>query len=305
MSIVFKAIEITDREVITSFTLPSPFRNCDFSFANMCSWRFLYRSEYALACGFLFIRFRLDGPLSSPAYMFPLGGGDLSEAIRLMETDALEQGGYPLQILGVTQPGKEKLENRFPHAFQFIPSRDYADYLYLREDLIALSGKKYQAKRNHINHFNKLYAYSYLPLTPELVAECLRLEYKWYQANHTLQDAEELSNERRSLTFALRHAGELGLTGGAICVDRQIIAFAFGAPVNHDTFAVHAEKADVRYPGIYSVMNREFAARLPARYLYINREEDLGIAGLRQAKQSWRPVFLLDKFLAMKIRPCP
>jgi hypothetical protein len=301
MPIVFKAIEVADREVITSFTMKSPFRNCDFSFANMCSWRFLYQSEYAVANRFLLIRFRPEED-GRPVYMYPLGEGDIRHAIGLMEEDARGQG-YPLWIMGVTLPGKEKLEGAFPQGFRFIPHRDYFDYVYLRKDLITLSGKKYQAKRNHINKFNKLYRYEYKSLTPELVPECLTLECKWYKANRTDSDAEELSHERRSLTFALQHAAGLGLTGGAICVDGQIIAFAFGAPVNYDTFAVHAEKADVRYDGIYSVMNFEFANHIPQQYVYINREEDLGIPGLRQAKQSWRPAFLLEKNTAVKETP--
>jgi hypothetical protein len=192
------------------------------------------------------------------------------------------------------------LEQVFPKGFRFIPERDYFDYIYLREDLVMLSGKKYQAKRNHINKFSKLYRYEYKVLTPDLVPQCLALECKWYKANRTEEDALELSHERRSLTFALQHAVELDLMGGVICVEGQIVAFSFGAPINRDTFAVHVEKADVRYDGVYSVMNFEFARRIPEQYMYVNREEDLGIAGLRQSKQSYRPVFLLEKHTAVK-----
>jgi hypothetical protein len=298
MSIVFKAISIADREAITSFTMKNPYRNCDFSFTNMCSWRFLYKSEYAVVDGFLLIRFRLDED-ERPVYMCPLGEGDLSHAIRLLEEDSLSQG-HPLRMLGITPEGKRAIEQAFPNGFRFIPAREYSDYIYLREDLATLSGKRYQAKRNHVNKFNKQYNYKYLPITPELVPECLTLECKWYMANRTDEDAEELSYERRSLTFALQHAVELGLMGGAICVDGQIVAFSFGSPVNEDTFDVHVEKADIRYDGVYSVINREFASRVPAQYTYINREEDLGIPGLRQAKESYRPAILLEKNIAIK-----
>lgn len=298
MSIVFKAITIADREAITSFTMKSPYQNCDFSFANICSWRFLYNSEYAVVDGFLLIRFHLEDD-NRPVYMCPVGDGDISYAVRLLEEDAMAQG-HPLCILGVTAQGKEALEKAFPLGFRFIPQRDYFDYIYMREDLISLAGKKYQPKRNHINRFTKLYRYEYLPITPELVPECLTLECKWYKANRTDNDAEELSYERRSLTFALRHAHELGLTGGAICVEGQIVAFSFGAPINGNTFGVHVEKGDISYDGVYSVMNHEFASRIPACYTYVNREEDLGIPGLRQAKESYRPVVLLEKNTAIK-----
>jgi hypothetical protein len=267
----------------------------------MCSWRFLYNSEYAVVDGFLLIRFWIEED-SRPVYMCPAGEGDFSRAIRLLEEDSLSQG-HPLRILGVTQEGKSLIEQSFPEGFRFIPNRDYFDYIYLREDLITLQGKKYQSKRNHVNKFNKLYSYKYLPITPELVPECLTLECKWYKANRTDEDAEKLTHERRSLTFALQHAVELGLTGGAICADGQIIAFSFGAPINSDTFGVHVEKGDIRYDGVYSVMNREFASHIPDRYIYVNREEDLGIPGLRQAKESYRPAILLEKNIAIKKLP--
>jgi hypothetical protein len=298
MDIPFKAITLDDKEVITSFTLKSPFMNCDFSFANMCSWRFLYKSEYAVVNNFLLIRFWIEDN-DRPAYMHPVGAGGLAPAVEWLEEDSRKHG-HPLWLLGVTPCGKDELEKSFPDGFRYIPERDYYDYIYLRQDLIRLTGKKYQPKRNHINQFVKQYPYQYREITPELVPQCLELERKWYKANRTDEDEEELSNERRSLTYALEHAGRLGLIGGSICVDNRIIAFSFGAPINGHTFGVHVEKANIRYDGAYAMINREFAARLPERYTHINREEDLGIAGLRQAKLSYRPAFLLEKYTAIK-----
>ena len=112
-----------------------------------------------------------------------------------------------------------------------------------------------------------------------------------------------MSDERRSLTYALHHAEELDLTGGAIRVEGKIVAFSFGAPINHDTFGVHVEKADVSYEGAYTVINQEFSAHLPEQYTYVNREEDLGIPGLRQAKLSYQPAILLEKGAAIKKLP--
>lgn len=102
------------------------------------------------------------------------------------------------------------------------------------------------------------------------------------------------------MTYALNHFDELGLLGGALLVDGKVIAFTFGAPINHDTFGVHVEKADVNYEGAYTVINQEFASRLPEEFIYVNREEDLGIPGLRQAKLSYNPVILLEKSAAIK-----
>lgn len=298
MDIPFKPITIDDRAIITSFTIPSDYRNCDFSFANMCSWRFIYDSEYAVVNDFLLIRFWIEEK-SRIAYMMPIGQGDLIHALSLLEEDSLKQG-HPLCMLGITPDAKDELEKVLPHDFYYISERDYFDYIYQREDLILLKGKKYQSKRNHINNFKKQYAYEYISITPDIVPQCLELECKWFRANHTVEDEEELDDERRSLTYALQHFSELGLVGGAIRVDSQIVAFSLGAPINHNTFGVHVEKADIHYVGAFALINQEFASHLPEQYQYINREEDLGIAGLRQAKLSYNPDILLEKYAVVK-----
>lgn len=298
MHIPFKPISLEDKEIITSFTYPSDLRNCDFSFANMCSWRFLYDSEYAIVDGFLLIRFKIEEK-TRIAYMMPVGKGDLKAALELIEADSLAHG-HPLLMLGITPDAKKMLEEVLPGQFHYIPDRDHFDYVYLREDLSILRGKKYQSKRNHINTFKKKYCFKYMPITPELVPECLELERKWYKANRTDEDREELSFERRSITYALENFNALGLTGGAICTDHQIVAFSFGMPINHNTFGVHIEKADVNYDGAYALINQEFTSHLPEQYIYVNREEDLGIPGLRQAKLSYQPVILLEKNVAVK-----
>ena len=298
MEIPFKPISLADKTAITSLTWPSDNRNCDFSFANMCSWRFLYDSEFAVVDDTLLIRFLIEDK-SRIAYMMPVGKGDLSLAIQRLEEDSLRHG-HPLCMLGITPEAKEQLESVLPGDFFYIPERDYFDYIYLREDLATLRGKRYQPKRNHLNNFKKLYSYAYEPITPATVSECLQLESKWYQANDNAGEEEELNDERRSMTFALNHFDELDLIGGAIRVSGEIIAFSFGAPITHDTFGVHVEKADVKFEGAFTVINQEFAAHLPERYIYMNREEDLGIPGLRQAKLSYHPAILLEKSAAIK-----
>ena len=300
MQIDFKPITIDDKEVITSFTLPSPLRNCDLAFSNMCSWRFLYQSEYAVYKNFLLIRFYIEEKNRKRiAYMRPIGNGDFRDALLQLEEDSW-QHGHPLLMLGVTPISKDLLEEAFPGEFSYIPERDYFDYIYLREDLATLKGKKFQAKRNHVNKFKKQYAYEYEPLTAELVPECLEFEAKWYKANRTDDDQEELTDERKSMIFALNHFKELNLLGGAIRIDHKLVAFTFGSPINQDTFGVHVEKADTDYDGAYSIINPEFASRIPEQYVYVNREEDLGIPGLRKAKLSYNPTILLPKAAVIK-----
>lgn len=140
MKIPFKPIGIEDKDIITSFTIPSNYKNCDYSFANICSWRFLYDSEFAIVDGSLLIRFWIENK-TRVAYMTPTGQGNLKQAIDLLEADSLEQG-HPLCMLGVTpsQRGTRKSDPR--RILLHFPNGDYFDYIYLREDLATLKGKE-------------------------------------------------------------------------------------------------------------------------------------------------------------------
>jgi hypothetical protein len=262
----------------------------------MCSWQFLYRSEYAVVNGFLLLRFQIEHERT--AYMFPVGTGDKKEIIRLLEEDSLRTG-HPLCLMGITPEITSELENLFPHEFKYVSERKYADYIYNRTDLVELKGKKYQSKRNHVNRFYRDYQFEYLPVTPEVVHLCMKLEEEWF-GDHTPD--EDLLNEHCSMTFALQHLDELGGIGGAIRVNGEIEAFTFGSPINKNTFGIHVEKANTQIEGIYPVINQLFVSHIPEQYIYINREEDLGIEGLRKAKLSYHPVILLEKNIAIKRR---
>lgn len=292
--ITFKDVTIRDKDTITQYTMNSCRRNCDLSFSNLCSWRFLYNTQFAIVDGFLVFKFWAAGEL---AYMMPVGEGDLKKVLEALIEDARREGG-PFCMLGVCSCMREDLEAIMPGQFTFTADRDYADYIYLRSDLATLKGKKFQSKRNHINKFRNTYPdYEYLPITPERVSECLQLEAEWCKANDCDQQ-EGTGNERRALIYALEHFEELGLTGGLLRVDGKIVAFTFGMPINKETFGVSVEKADTNVDGAYAVINNEFANHISEQYIYMNREEDLGIEGLRKAKLSYQPVTILEKYMA-------
>ena len=172
--IAFKPIDLSDKETVQKYTLCSPRRNCDLSFVNLYSWRFLYQTEIAEMDGFLLFRFYADGQL---AYMMPVGeGSDIRPVIEALMEDAKSQGAL-FRLLGVCANMRAELENAFPDRFNFVSDRDYADYIYLRSDLSTLKGKKFQPKRNHLNKFRSNYPnYTYKPLTSDLIPACLELE---------------------------------------------------------------------------------------------------------------------------------
>ena len=179
--ISFKDIELKDKELITSYTQQSPRRNCDLSFSNLCSWRFLYDTQFAVQDGFLVLKFWAGEKL---VYMMPVGSGDLKKVLEDMIEDA-NQEGERFCMLGVCAGMRADLEAIMPDKFHFEADRDYADYLYLRTDLATLAGKKFQAKRNHLNKFRRTYTnYEYVPLTSDRIQECLDLEAEWCKVNN-------------------------------------------------------------------------------------------------------------------------
>jgi GNAT superfamily N-acetyltransferase len=315
----FKNTSVEDRELIQSFTLNGDRMNCDFSIANIIGWRFLYNSQYAIIDDYLVFRFYADRHL---AYMSPIArpkkqaDGTFKvepcdecsvEVIRKLREDAIAMG-HPFLMLGVCAHMKEIINETIPDVFDIKLNRDYCDYIYLREKLISLSGKHLQSKRNHINKFKTLYPnYEYKPLTIDLVPECIRLEETWREQSEEEEDDKErskkLSEELRSMTRIFNRWDELGMTGGTIFVDNKMVAFTFGNPINNSTFDVCVEKADTTYEGSFTIINQEFVKHLPEQYTYINREEDLGDEGLRRAKLSYKPEFLLEKYSMMEKHP--
>ena len=174
----FKPIATTDKELLTSFILPSDEQDCDFSFANLCSWHFMTESSYALIEDHLVIRFVTSE--GNHEYFMPLGEGSPIPVIEALEACALSEN-EPLCLRGVQPKIQDKLEQYFPTLFEYTSNRDYFDYIYRRQDLAELKGKHYQPKRNHVNKFRKEYRYNYEPLTPDLIPVCLQFESEWYE----------------------------------------------------------------------------------------------------------------------------
>lgn len=267
------------------------------AFANLYGWAVKYETCYAIADDTLFIRFTSPAR-SHPAYLIPImrGGGCVDASLDRLKNEA-ELGNHPLVIMGITPLCREHLEAVSPGAFTFLEDEGNADYIYLRERLVSLSGKSLQSKRNHINKFEKLYPdYSYEPMTKANSAECLAVEQEWLR-QHGTEEGED--KEQEVIQRLFDHFDELGLSGGILRVAGRVVAFTLGSPINQTTFGVHIEKADRDYEGSYTMINKLFASTIPEQYVYVNREEDLGLEGLRKAKLSYKPETILQKIAAV------
>lgn len=294
MIIKFEKVTLEHKERIISFTSNSVYRNCDYSFANLYNWSDYYDTQVAFHKGMMIVRFMSTE--GRPACLMPVGDGDFEGVLADLNADFKEMG-YLLTFMAVTNEGVEALKSSYCGHIHLLPNEDYTDYIYEREKLVTLSGKKLQSKRNHVNRFKSLYPkYTYEPISDDNSAECIELENRWYEASEQTAD---IKAERDMVVKALREHQKIGMLGGCIRVDDRVVAFSMGMPINGDTFGVHIEKADVAYDGAFSIINQEFASRIPSQYLYVNREEDLGREGLRQAKLSYRPVFMLEKHIVL------
>lgn len=300
--ISFRDIDYADRELIQSFTLGAECRNCDYNFLNLMSWRFLYDTQFAVHRGILVFRFRFDGkiaylpPLCPPPYNAEEHREQYAAVLLDMVADS-EAQGQKFLMMGVCQGMVARLQDALPGKFEVSTDRSFTDYIYDRESLATLAGKKLQSKRNHANRFERQYPdYEYRELTPELARECWRLEEEWAAKHADMNARLDADDEQHSMRRVFKHWDELGAVGGAIFVDGKVVAFTYGGPINYDTFNVCVEKADTSYDGAYAIINREFVRRIPEKYIYINREEDLGLEGLRRAKLSYQPKVLLDKY---------
>lgn len=298
--IEFRAVRLEDRAVIERYTMLSGICNCDLAFANMYCWRSVYHSAWAEIDGFLVIRFHIGGG-EKIGYMQPVGKGDFAPIIPILRDDA-HAHGQRLRIIGLTDEGREMIRRMHIGEFAFESDPAMEDYVYSAGDLRDLPGRRYQPKRNHINRFVAEYPdYRYEELTAERFRECMALEREWRRAHegHT----SELCAEQRAMQCAFEHFDALGMRGGCIYVGDRMIAFTYGSAVNDHTFDTHVEKADTEYDGAFTIINKLFAQHLPERFTLINREEDLGLEGLRRAKLSYHPAFRQHKYTAIRLHP--
>jgi Uncharacterized conserved protein len=288
----FQPIKIEDKDLIQPYFDESTFRNCDFSFSNIFGWSHFYDTTFAIEDNCLYFRFIASNE-SHSGYLFPLGG-DTKKMIERIMQDAEERGDI-FHIYSVTLEMYRLIEEAYPDLFEHHIHRDSFDYIYNSKDLITLVGKSFQPKRNHINKFKKTYNWEYLPITRDIIPDCMKLYKRWCKENGGCQTEKSLIEEGIATEKVFENFDKLGLKGGALRIDGEILAYSYGQPLTKDTFGVHAEKSLYEINGGFAMMNQQFAEHNCADYLYINREEDLGYESLRKAKLSYQPAILLEK----------
>lgn len=283
----FKEIDIEDKPIFEHYFKQSKSIMTERSFTALFLWQKAYNTKFCVKDDMLFIRYGNGNKL---AWTVPIGEGNIEKALEEIKLDAKQNGSKPL-IWGIT-------EEYFPifKDFDLTPTRDAFDYIYSMESFKTFAGKKLHSKRNFINRFKKENEgnWEYRNIDFSNIDEIFIFLDRWYSTSN-LSDADK-HNEKRSIKLALKNAEKLELLGGAIYLNKEMIAFSIASPQNAEAVDVLFEKADTSIVGAYQMIANEFCKNCFGNFKYINREEDLGIEGLRAAKLSYTPLFLTEKY---------
>lgn len=272
----------------------SDFRGSEYCFTNQYLWGNIYNMRVGLVEDFLCTIYEKEGNVA--VHDFPVGDGDVKSVIEaLLEDD--KNSGRKTQFRGILEEQKKVLEELFPDKFEFDTNMDEWDYLYPMEVLSKLSGRKYHGKRNHISRFKGQNNWEYEAMTRDNVSLCQTMYQEWLTLYADRLD-DSIANEVVMLEGCFNQFETLGLEGGLLKVDDKVVAFTIGEPLNSDTYIVHIEKAFSEIQGAYPMINQQFVQHNMQQFEYVNREEDMGIEGLRKAKMSYLPNPHLQKYSA-------
>ena len=293
--IEFKPLEMKNREYYQSLCRQGLTKGCGFTFNSIYMW-----GEQCMAFrhGCALIRADYNG---HELYPYPVGDGDRKAAVEDLILDA-EERGIPLRLCGLDGQDKEELENFFPGRFEFREYRDGADYIYEINALADLPGSRMHKKKNHVNRFLKTYPdWRMEEMTAENLLPAQGFLQEWYAEREAADPEGDYEMEKTAFRRAFAHFEEMEMEGLYLLIGNEIAAFTMGSFLNRNTFDVHFEKAKAGVDGAYAMINREFARYLREKHpelCYIDREDDMGLSGLRQAKLSYRPLCLIGSYTA-------
>lgn len=289
----FKEISLEDKAIIDSYFCAKNYENSEYTFTNLFMWAPHYNFKYAIIKDHLCIigSYRNLYPFAfSP---WSIGDTDYERIIPVL-ADVMAKSDLPFVLKYISEDIKNEIEKAVPDRFIFREDRCNFDYIYLTKDLIKLKGNRYHQKRNHINKFINSYDYEYEEINDKNIEDCIMLEMDWHAKRN---NNKKMPEEHDAINLVLTNYKALRLKGAALRVNGKIQAFTVGGLLNPNMAVIHIEKANVDYNGIYAMINQQFAANAWSNVKYINREEDMGIPGLRKSKLSYHPYKMGKKYI--------
>ena len=287
----FKRITLSDKDTVSEYLDPERVFGSHQCFINMFIWQEGYDISYCIEDGFLCSKSVFDG---KPYFIFPEGQGDAGAVLGKI-IDYAHSLGVKCNFTQLSKEQADFIYRSFKGQFETEDIRDFAEYVYEAPKMIALSGKKLHSKRNFLNGFLSNYNWEYREISDCNISEvkdfCLSCVKK-----EQGRDAEIMSIHKLFDNFTA-----LGAAGAAIYIDGRVIAATAGEMLTKDTAVIHLEKADTDFRGSYAAINNMFLKNRFPDVKYVNREEDMGIEGLRKAKLSYHPCQMVHKFMAREI----
>ena len=284
---MWRKLTIESKDTIEEYT-KNRFEICDLSFSNLFLWSFGENTEYEVENDVLTIRSKYMGEVY---YYMPIPKNDTPENITAMKEKIKNIIEENVPIHYFTEYWYEKLKDDF----NLQEKRDYEDYIYSYESLSTLKGRHYAKKKNRVANFRKNYEYTYESISKDNIGEVIDFQEKWYKL-HSEFGGEILKNENEGIMQLLKNYDSLDIKGGFLKVNNQIIAYSLGEALNDKIVLVHTEKALIDYIGSYQAINMIYLQEEWQGYELVNREDDFGDEGLREAKMSYKPLYLLKKY---------
>lgn len=291
----FQRLNFSHKEQYEAILMSASERGCEYSFANAYLWG-LQNIAFLHNCALRFSHFH-----GKSVYPYPIGRGDKQAVITEILRDA-EERGIPCRFIGMTEQDKDELEQLFPGKFYIKADRDSFDYVYDINDLADLRGRKFQGKRNHFNRFCSDHPdHRAVPMTCDSMPRVKQFVESWYTQRRETDPDGDYILESVALARLFNHCGELDMEGLILMDGDEILAITMGSRLSPDTFDIHFEKAKEGVSGAYNAINCHFARYLRLKYpevQFMNREEDMGLEGLRSSKLSYRPHHMVEKYRA-------
>lgn len=282
-----RPLQLSDRSTLTEQLRDLQPLVSELSFANLYLFRHVHRYSLTTVDGSLVISgCGYDG---QPYFLPPLSG-DVGGAVRRLLAEGKTLYGADERFVAAHCTGSR---------YTVISDRDNDDYLYLRSDLAELPGRRFHKKKNRINYFTARHSYTVEPFCRDHLHSARKLLDEWSRV-HGDDLSRSLPAETAAAREGLELADELGLCGVVVLTDKGVSAFALGEKLNDSTYVCHFEKADPFLEGAAQLVNMEFSRELPPEYTYLNREQDLGQSGMREAKNSYHPVEMIRKFMVRR-----
>jgi len=299
----YRKLELSDREWLAPILEALPHRICDHCFSTLYIWQYKYSIRIAVEDDVIYLVYGFE--TDHPMYFAPICSDDrLADAVSRLREDAAARG-VPFVMGMLNEAGKAMLEAACPGQFDFAEDRDNADYIYDAESLRTYAGKKLHSKRNFTNRFEAEFDGRYViePVSKENLKEIMVFNHSRCLATREEKGlSQEIQNcgmheEACAISTALIYREPLHITGVCLKLDGKVVAYALGTKLSADTYLEQIEKADPTVPGAYPMITRAFARMCTENARYINREEDMGIEGLRKAKLSFNPEIINLRYL--------